>query len=146
MTTTEKSRGRIEVRTLTTTTYSIEHAGWPGLTQFLRLERRTIRDGTETVSVTYAITSVPRDRLSADQLLQALRRRWDIENRAFWVFDVVFHEDHSRIRTGHAPHVMSTIRASALNLIRGLGLPIAETLREHAFKVQRLFTRIRILK
>lgn len=57
-----------------------------------------------------------------------------IENRVFWVFGVVFHEDHSRIRTGHALHVMNTIRASALNLIRGLGLPIAETLREYAFK------------
>ncbi len=114
--------------------------------QFLRLERRTIRDGTQTVTVTYAITSLPPGVLTPEQLLQALRGRWDIENRAFWVFDMVFGEDASRIRTGTAPQVMSALRATALNFLRSLGLPITATLREHAFKVERLFTRLRIIK
>ena len=132
----------MEVRTLTTTTVGVDHAGWPGLRQFLRLERRTIRDGTETATVTYAITSV----LTPGQLLQALRGRWDIENRAFWIFDLVFGEDASRIRTGNAPQIMSIVRGAALSFIRGLNLPIAATLREHAFKVDRLFTRLGIMK
>jgi len=145
-TTTEKSRGRIETRTLTTTTYGVDHAQWPGLRQFIRLERQTVRNGKQTQSTSYAITSLPPGRLDPKSLLDALRRRWDIENRAFWVFDVVMGEDHSRIRSGQAPQVMSTVRATALNLIRGLGLPIAATLREHAFKVTRLFTRLGIMK
>ena len=146
VTTTEKSRGRVEVRTLTTTTIGVEHCGWPGVRQFLRLQRRPIRESPVTVTVTYAMTRVPPGGPTPEQRLKALRGRWDIENRAFWVFDLVFGEDASRIRTGHAPHVMSVVRGAALNFIRGLGLPIAATLREHAFKVDRLFARLGIVK
>lgn len=128
------------------TTVGVSNSDWPGLKQFLRLERHTIRDGTEAVSVTYAITSLRPGVLTTEQLLKALRGRWDIENRAFWIFDVVFGEDHCRIRSGTAPLLMSQVRAAALNFIRGLGLPIAATLREHAFRVDRLFARLGIVK
>ncbi len=33
--------------------------------------------------------------------------------------DVVFHDDLYRLRTGHAPHNMATVRHIALNLIKG---------------------------
>ena len=35
-----------------------------------------------------------------------------------WSLDVVFHEDDSRIRKGHAPENMTVMRKLALNLAR----------------------------
>jgi hypothetical protein len=47
-----------------------------------------------------------------------VRGHWGIENRVHWVLDVVFHEDASRIRTGHAPQNMGVVRHIARNLVR----------------------------
>ena len=37
-------------------------------------------------------------------------------NRLHWRLDVLFDEDASRIRKGHAPAIMTTIRHLAMNL------------------------------
>ena len=79
-TTTEKNRGRVEVRTLTATTFSVGSSDWPGLSQFLRLERRVTVNGQTTTTVQYAVTSLTRDQASAEQLLALWRFRWGIEN------------------------------------------------------------------
>ena len=47
-----------------------------------------------------------------------MRARWGIENRLHWVMDVVFRDDLGRLRTGHAPQNMATLRHMALNLIK----------------------------
>ena len=41
-----------------------------------------------------------------------------IENRLHWVLDVVFRDDLSRLRTGHAPANMAVVKHMALNLLR----------------------------
>ena len=43
---------------------------------------------------------------------------WSIENRLHWVLDVTFREDLSRLRSGHGPHNMATVRHMAMNLLR----------------------------
>jgi predicted transposase YbfD/YdcC len=52
-----------------------------------------------------------------ERFAQASRGHWGIENKLHWSLDVVFHEDDSRIRTGHAPENMTLIRKFALNLL-----------------------------
>ncbi|MBD2293237.1 transposase [Anabaena sphaerica FACHB-251] len=47
-----------------------------------------------------------------------MRGHWCIENRLHWVKDVVFKEDDSKIRLGHAPANLSVLRAIALNILR----------------------------
>ncbi|MGD1863590.1 MAG: hypothetical protein ACFB0D_03455 [Phormidesmis sp.] len=37
-------------------------------------------------------------------------KHWGIENKLHWSLDVVFHEDGSRIRNGHAPKNMTEMR------------------------------------
>ena len=86
----EKNRGRIERRTMTTSTQDLAWADWPGLGQFLRLERSVTVHGETTTTVQYAITSLSPDRASPERLLDLWRGRWEIENRLFWVRDVVF--------------------------------------------------------
>ena len=100
----EKSRGRFEVRTLTTTTNLIDdgYLKWPGVKQLIRLERRTVENGAVRESVTYGITSLSRNQADAAMLLRCLRGRWHIENRCFYVLDTRLAEDASRIRTGRS--------------------------------------------
>ena len=49
-----------------------------------------------------------------------VRAHWTIENRLHWVMDVVFHDDLCRLRTGHAPHNMPTVRQITLNAINAI--------------------------
>lgn len=96
--------------------------------------------------MTYAITSLPRERADAQKLLSLLRGRWEIENRAFYVLDTVLKEDSNRTRTSGAPHVLSSLRHLAVNLARRLGQGVTQTLREHALKPTLLFARLGIMK
>ena len=147
-TTCEKSRGRVERRTITTTTNSIDdgYLDWPGAKQFIRLERAVVEKGETRSSVTYAVTSLSREQAGANQLLQWCRGRWHIENRCFYVLDNGLGEDASRVRTGRSGHALSCIRHMVLNLARRLGQTVGELCQEHAVKSRLLLQRLRILK
>ena len=78
---------------------------------------RTPSNATAKPHANAATTSAP---CSCWSLLfaNAVRCHWHIENRLHWVLDVTFHEDLSRLRTGHGPHNMATVRHMAMNLLR----------------------------
>ncbi|HEX8088103.1 MAG TPA: hypothetical protein VF762_04580 [Blastocatellia bacterium] len=42
--------------------------------------------------VVHGVTSLRRERASAEQLLEVNRRRWHIDNKGHWVSDVTFDE------------------------------------------------------
>jgi predicted transposase YbfD/YdcC len=50
------------------------------------------------------------------RLLELNRRHWSIENRSHYVRDVTFDGDRSRIRIGHGPAVMASLRNFAIAL------------------------------
>ena len=54
---------------------------------------------------------------SARTFLEAIRTHWEVENNVHWVLDVVFSEDDSRVRSGHAQHNLATMRRLAINLL-----------------------------
>ena len=54
----------------------------------------------------------------AEELLEATRRHWEIENKVHWVLDVSFAEDDSRIRRRDGAENFSRLRRMALNLLR----------------------------
>jgi hypothetical protein len=77
----DKGHGRIERRTLTSTTALNAYVDWPGVGQVFRLVReRTIGD-TTTTEVVYGITSLTRAQADAGRLLALTRDHWGIENR-----------------------------------------------------------------
>ena len=75
----------------------------------------TIRDGKECIEIRYYIVS---KFLSARRFAEAVRNHWAIENRLHWQLDVTFQEDQSRIRKGHADANFSSLRRTALSLLK----------------------------
>ena len=68
-----------------------------------------------TTQSRYYISSLPGD---AQQLLEATRHHWRIENSCHWVLDVAFREDASRIRKDNSAENFAIIRRMALNLLK----------------------------
>jgi len=145
--TSEKNRGRLERRRLQTSTRLAGHLDWPGLAQICRMVRTTVRKAEEKVEIEYAITSVPRSQANAGQILTWWRGHWGIENRSHYVRDVTLNEDACRIRHGHAPQNLATLRNAAISLLRLAGhTNIAAAFRSCTWQTQRLLAMLSIFK
>jgi len=128
-----KGHGRIERRTLTSTTALNDYVDWPGLSQCFKLVRERTVHGQTSSETVFGITSAPRGRADAGRLLKLTRQHWQIENGVFHVRDVTMGEDDCRVRTGGAPMILSTMRTVVLNVLNGLAIANkAATLRRHA--------------
>lgn len=71
---------------------------------------------TKTREHVFVITSLPPGQAAADKIACYVRGHWGVENRLHWVRDTAYGEDASQIRTGHAAHLMATLRNLAINL------------------------------
>jgi predicted transposase YbfD/YdcC len=99
------------------------------------------------VEVDYAITSLSRERASAESIAKCWRDHWGIENRLHYVRDTAFGEDASRIRTGAAPQIMAACRNAAIGLLRSWGCRnIAAALRDHAYHPRKLLAKLGLFK
>ena len=87
-TTREKGHGRVEVRTITTSTWVNGYADWPRVGQVFRVERERRVKGVATAEVVYGVTSLTRGRADAARLLALVRSHWGIENGLHHVRDV----------------------------------------------------------
>lgn len=116
-----KAHGRIERRTLRVLEVPKSSQGlWPHARQVFALERRieSPKSGKSRTEVVMGVTSLARDVVGAQALLQVVRTHWGIENRSHWVRDVLWDEDQCRARTGNAPQVLALFRNLALALLR----------------------------
>jgi predicted transposase YbfD/YdcC len=76
----------------------------------------TVTDREKTTTERrYYIGSLPCD---AQRTARSIRSHWSVENNLHWVLDVVFGEDDSRIRKGHAAENMAMLRRFTLSLIK----------------------------
>ena len=141
----DKGHGRVESRTLKLAEVPAGIA-FPHARLAIQLTRRrrpltSHKWRTETV---YAITDLSCTQIQADQLADAIRGHWGIENRLHWIRDVTFAEDNSQIRTGTGPAVMATLRNLAVSRHRLAGASnIAAACRHvsrHPNRVLPLFT------
>ena len=88
---------------------------WAGLKYVAAVHGTVVRGGKVTTLTRYYITSRT---LTADQLLEAVRGHWSIENSVHWVLDVVFGDDYQRLRSDYGPRNMALVQRIALNLIK----------------------------
>ena len=93
--------------------------------------------GATTEEVVYGITSLPRGRATAADLLGLCRAHWGIENGLHHTRDTTFAEDRCRVRRGQSGRVLASLRNIAIYLLRGRGGPsVAAATRELAARPQ----------
>jgi len=127
-----KGHGRIETRTIWTSTDLVGYTSFPFAAQVFCIERTvtTLQGTPKHHEIVYGITSLSPARADAARLLTL--------NRSHWVRDVTFDEDRSQVRTGAGPHVMASLRNIAITLLRLAGCTnVAEGLRRCARHVAR---------
>lgn len=90
---------------------------WKSLSSIIRIEsERYIKSTGETQNETrYYISSLC---TGAEQIQNAIRSHWAIENKVHWSLDVAFNEDGSRKRAGNAANNFSIINRLALNILK----------------------------
>jgi len=126
-----KGHGRLEVRTLTTSSQLNDFLDWPFLQQVFKLERLTTISKTGKIrhEVVYGVTSLSAEQASPAQLLHMLRAYWRIENSLHYPRDVTLHEDQTRFKNHSAAHNMTIINNLILALIARSGFSFVPSAR-----------------
>jgi len=116
-----KGHGRIEVRTLTTSSQLVDFLDWPFHQQVFKLQRQitTLKTGQCHHEVVYGITSLSAEQVTPGQLLRMLRSYWKIENSLHYRRDVTLQEDRTRFKSHSAAHIMAVINNILLGLLAG---------------------------
>jgi predicted transposase YbfD/YdcC len=89
--------------------------GWTGVNAVVMVGRERRVGGKSASSVHYYLTSL---KCGAKKLAGYIRRHWGIENGLHWCLDVIFREDQSRTRSGHAQANLGLLRRVALALLK----------------------------
>ncbi len=117
-TTVNKGHGRLEERTLTTSSLLKGYLPWPYVEQVFRLERRrvTLATGEVEHEVVYGLTALTAQEAGPKQLLALMRDYWGIENGLHYRRDVTLHEDATQLLAPRMAEAMALIN----NLVIGL--------------------------
>lgn len=117
-TTITKGHGRIETRTLTTSSQLNDFLDWPFLQQVFKLERTAMicKTGKTRHEIVYGVTSLSAEEAGPKQLLDMLRSYWGIESGLHYRRDVSLHEDQTRFKRHSAAQAMAILN----NLVLGL--------------------------
>ena len=92
-----------------------DRARWPKLKAIGVAFNHTQRGDKHSCEARYYILS---KYLSGKRFAEAVRGHWAIENRLHWQLDVTFQEDQCRIRKNHGDVNFSTLRRTALALLK----------------------------
>lgn len=131
-----RGHGRRETRSVRTLTVTGLHLDFPYVVQAVKVlrHRTDVKTGKVTRQTIYAITDMTAREASPQVIGRIARSQWGIE-AVHHVRDVTFTEDASRIRTGHGPENMATLRNLAINKLRQHGhTNIAAGLREMPYE------------
>lgn len=114
--TVETGHGRVEERYVTVIS---DPKGlpdeWPDVAAVVQVNREREVAGESTTTTQYYLSSHAG---SAAEFGALVRGHWGIENGLHWVLDVVFREDDSRTRSGHAAANLAMVRKVGLALLK----------------------------
>jgi predicted transposase YbfD/YdcC len=112
--------GRIETRTchqlLVDKSWLTKAYQWTGFKSIIKINAQ-VHDkstGKDTEETRWFISSLD---LNAEQALNAVRNHWQVESM-YWVLDMTFREDESRIRKKQGPLVFNVMRKIAMALFK----------------------------
>jgi predicted transposase YbfD/YdcC len=112
----EAGHGRQEERYVTVITAPEGLPGeWPDVAAVVQVNREREVGGKNTSTTHYYLTSYAGP---AAEFAGWVRGHWGIENGLHWVLDVVFREDDSRVRAGHAGANLAMLRRVAVSLLK----------------------------
>lgn len=122
-TTTHKRNGRIEQRTVMTSTQLNDYLQWPHVAQVFRIERivHHPHGKGKTREIVYGLTSLTPQKAGPEKLLALFREYWKIENGLHYRRDVTLHEDATRQTIGSAGHNMAILNNLVIGLCLGMG-------------------------
>ena len=112
--------GRIETRSIWTTTELNGYLNFPHVAQAFMIKRETIKKKTGRVSseIVYGVTSRPSEEASPNIIQNTIRKHWTVENSCHYILDWNYDEDRCRIRKGYGPENVSRLRKFAIGLIK----------------------------
>jgi hypothetical protein len=116
-----KGHGRLERREIRVSADLAGYSHLPGLAQVaeVRTQVTRLRTGETSARVRYLVTSLDAGEASPRRVLALSCGHWGIENRLFHVSDDSFGADRHVLQSHAAGSLMSLLRATALNLLRG---------------------------
>jgi predicted transposase YbfD/YdcC len=141
------AHGRIEQRSIWTSTALNDYLDFPGVGQVFVIKRPTIEKTTgETKSETvYGITSHTPGSADAAGVLAFNRGHWTIENGCHSILDWNWDEDRGTLRTGHGPENITALRRFAIGAIKAKSRDtVAATIQRLARNVRLVFDYLRM--
>ncbi len=123
--------GREETRTLYLMKDLPVWLHFPTAKQAFIIERTRLikKTGNFTKEFVYGLTSL--ENADAKAILDLNRGHWTVENKMFYVRDVIFNEDRSTIRKGCLPRFMVALRNLVMSIFRKSGkFEISKAIRE----------------
>jgi predicted transposase YbfD/YdcC len=135
------AHGRIEQRSIWTSTRLNDYLDFPGVGQVFLIERHVIekKTGKTSTEMAYGITSHTPQTASAARVLAYNRNHWSIENGCHYTLDWNWDEDRSTIRTGHGPENLTALRRFATGVIK------SRTQESVSSTIQRLGRNVRLV-
>ena len=134
--------GRIEIRKIWTTTELNDYLNFPHVRQTFVVQREFTdkKTGKDSCEIAYGITSRPPEQANPQRVLATNRGHWTIENSCHYIIDWNYHEDRSRIRTGHGPENITRLRRFAISIIKAKGVrSVAQKMRQLMLNVRLVF-------
>ncbi|MFE0739243.1 hypothetical protein [Streptomyces sp. NPDC058855] len=102
---------------------TVDDLDFPHAAQVARVvrHRTCLKTGRRSRETVYVITDLTCREASPQRLAKIIRSQWVIENRLHFGRHTAFREDASKVRTGHGPENMATLRSFAINCLRAAG-------------------------
>jgi predicted transposase YbfD/YdcC len=133
--TVNSGHGRIETRSLTTSSLLAETGDWPGAAQVFKLERTAeiVAQNHQRAEVVYGITSLTAAQADPARLLAIVREHWGQENGLHYRRDVTLREDAGRTLDWTMAETIATLNNLVLALLlRGGHANLADRRRHYA--------------